>query len=301
MYLKEAFRLTTKTLAGEHPVSLNEPRVATRRGLPLIIPGQLRLRIEARQPNIIKLTLTLLSSYRMMPASPKLKLETITDLFKGRYETSPEIVSQVGNLKRFIPPKYRRECTETIKFSSLSGINQIPTASELLPITSSGPNCKIACLSYMQDALALQSNKEVYEAFLTVSRYFGESIGKMLEQDLSKMAWGFHLQKTLFHFQGSRLGRLALKHEAAGKVRVFAIVDGWTQSLLRPLHNFLFEILKNIEQDGTFDQRRPLDLLIQRNLPFLGSYDLSAATDRLPVKLQAQILSAMITPEFGEA
>jgi hypothetical protein len=153
----------------------------------------------------------------------------------------------------------------------------------------------------MQDALALQSNKEVYEAFLTVSRYFGESIGKMLEQDLSKMAWGFHLQKTLFHFQGSRLGRLALKHEAAGKVRVFAIVDGWTQSLLRPLHNFLFEILKNIEQDGTFDQRRPLDLLIQRNLPFLGSYDLSAATDRLPVKLQAQILSAMITPEFGEA
>jgi hypothetical protein len=188
MYLKEAFRLTTKTLAGEHPVSLHEPRVATRRGLPLIIPGQLRLRIEARQPSIIKLTLTLLSSYRMMPASPKLKLETITDPFKGRYETSPEIVSQVGNLKGFIPPKYRGDCAQTIKFSSLSGINQIPTASELLPITSSGPNCKIACLSYMQDALALQSNKEVYDAFLTVSRYFGENIGKMLEQDLSKMS-----------------------------------------------------------------------------------------------------------------
>jgi hypothetical protein len=49
-YLKEAFRLTTKTLAGEHPRSSYEPRVATRRGLPLIIPGSLRLKIEGKDP-----------------------------------------------------------------------------------------------------------------------------------------------------------------------------------------------------------------------------------------------------------
>jgi len=35
----------------------------------------------------------------------------------------------------------------------------------------------------------------------------------------------------------SRIGQLSLKEEAAGKVRVFAMVDIWTQSLLKPLHS----------------------------------------------------------------
>jgi len=50
------------------------------------------------------------------------------------------------------------------------------------------------------------------------------------------------------------LGRLALKDEPAGKVRVFAMVDIWTQSLLKPLHDFLFDFLKGLPNDGTFDQ-----------------------------------------------
>jgi hypothetical protein len=40
------------------------------------------------------------------------------------------------------------------------------------------------------------------------------------------------------------LGRLCLKEEAAGKLRVFAIVDFWTQTLLQPLHAFVFQVLK---------------------------------------------------------
>jgi len=35
----------------------------------------------------------------------------------------------------------------------------------------------------------------------------------------------------------SRIGQLSLKEEAAGKVRVFAMVDIWTQSVLKPLHS----------------------------------------------------------------
>lgn len=33
------------------------------------------------------------------------------------------------------------------------------------------------------------------------------------------------------------IGKLSTKEEAAGKVRVFAMVDIWTQILLSPLHN----------------------------------------------------------------
>lgn len=52
------------------------------------------------------------------------------------------------------------------------------------------------------------------------------------------------------------LGRLGFKEEAAGKLRVFAYVDPFTQWLLRPLHDALFEVLDVIPQDGTTDQLR---------------------------------------------
>jgi hypothetical protein len=91
-----------------------------------------------------------------------------------------------------------------------------------------------------------------------------------------------------------------MKQEAAGKVRIFAIVDGWTQSILKPLHNFLFDILKNIPQDGTFDQYAPMKLLVSKQLPFLGSYDLSAATDRLPIALQADILRSLFGDQLAD-
>jgi hypothetical protein len=81
----------TKTLAGEQPRSLPEIRVAMRRGLPLIIPGSLRLEIEARNKGIIKLVLTLLAIFRVIPCFPKLKLATITDPFKGVNSDLPEL------------------------------------------------------------------------------------------------------------------------------------------------------------------------------------------------------------------
>jgi hypothetical protein len=91
-YLKESHRLVSKALAGEPTRSSNEPRVASRRGLPLIIPGQLRLLIEGgSHPSMVKAILTLLTCYRVMPAAPKLKLGTITDPFSGISKSLPEI------------------------------------------------------------------------------------------------------------------------------------------------------------------------------------------------------------------
>jgi len=34
-----------------------------------------------------------------------------------------------------------------------------------------------------------------------------------------------------------KIGQLSIKEEAAGKVRVFAMVDSLTQSVLKPLHD----------------------------------------------------------------
>jgi hypothetical protein len=110
------------------------------------------------------------------------------------------------------------------------------------------------------------------------------------------------------------LGKLGTKIEAAGKVRVFAMVDPFTQWILRPLHDAIFSLLRFVPQDGTHNQVKPLVRLLERRarlvrenrppgerspgrnkvLPkktwALFSYDLTAATDRLPVAFQEEIL-----------
>lgn len=96
-------------------------------------------------------------------------------------------------------------------------------------------------------------------------------------------------------FTGHSLGSLGKKVEAAGKIRVFAMVDPWTQWLLKPLHDALMSLLGQITQDGTFDQLSPVKRLLRRQVyPGLFSYDLSAATDRLPLSLQVELLSPIL-------
>jgi hypothetical protein len=56
------------------------------------------------------------------------------------------------------------------------------------------------------------------------------------------------------------LGRLHTIDEPAGKVRVVAICDYWTQAALKPVHDFLFKILRRLhENDATFDQEGVVD------------------------------------------
>jgi hypothetical protein len=100
------------------------------------------------------------------------------------------------------------------------------------------------------------------------------------------------------------LGKLGFKSEPAGKVRVFAMVDPWTQWLMDRLHRAIFELLRNIPQDGTFDQLAPINRLNEwkkveeqhaRRPISLYSFDLSSATDRIPIVLQKILLSPFLT------
>jgi hypothetical protein len=95
------------------------------------------------------------------------------------------------------------------------------------------------------------------------------------------------------------LGRLGLKNEPNGKVRVFAMVDWWTQSFMAPLHKWLFSLLKTIKEDATFNQDRAVrqftELAKARGLKEIYSFDLSAATDRLPILIQIKLLGSFIS------
>jgi len=134
---------------------------------------------------------------------------------------------------------------------------------------------------------------------MVIRRYLSERIGGQLIQLVnvsSKYVENYNIpkpEKTL------NIGKLGLLAEAAGKVRVFAMVDCFTQWALKPLHKWLFSVLRrHPDIDGTFNQMHPLS-----RVPFDGtslfSFDLSAATDRLPVSLQEKILSVCFGKEFS--
>lgn len=95
------------------------------------------------------------------------------------------------------------------------------------------------------------------------------------------------------------LGRLGVVYDQAGKARVIALCNYWIQLGLYPIHKDVFSFLKTLETDGTFDQHKPLDNIINNikkgsiaNQNF-SCFDLSAATDRLPIELQVAILNSL--------
>lgn len=90
------------------------------------------------------------------------------------------------------------------------------------------------------------------------------------------------------------LGRLGLKWEPAGKVRLFAMLDSWSQRILYPLHEWVMDVLRQIPQDGTFAQLRPLRYLKGNQF---WSLDLKSATDRFPIMAQEAVLVSL----FGES
>jgi len=88
-------------------------------------------------------------------------------------------------------------------------------------------------------------------------------------------------------------GRLATFDEGGGKVRIVAIMDSWSQWLLKPLHDGIYDLFTEIPMDGTHDQTKPLHSLmdyIRVSGAPAYSFDLTAATDRIPVWLQAEVL-----------
>jgi len=65
----------------------------------------------------------------------------------------------------------------------------------------------------------------------------------------------------------------------------------------------LFRILKQIPNDGTHSHSEAFERAVQKAIKYNCSYgyDLSAATDRLPISIQVQILGSLIGEEAAAA
>jgi len=101
------------------------------------------------------------------------------------------------------------------------------------------------------------------------------------------------LKQSVINRDKKRLRYLATFPDGLGKFRVVAIADWLTQQSLVVFHNILMKQLKSIKTDYTFDQDKSISTIKKWTIEGkrLYRYDLSAATDRLPVVLQALVLN----------
>lgn len=93
--------------------------------------------------------------------------------------------------------------------------------------------------------------------------------------------------------------RLAYFPDREDKVRVVAILDYFTQSVLKRLHSWENRLLKKIPQDMTFSQgsfKDDLDFLNMDDV-FISA-DLSAATDRFPIDIIKEVLKGRFPDHY---
>jgi hypothetical protein len=290
MYLKESQRCLLKYLAGD---VLQTSTVKLRKGLPLLLPGAIRKGIMGGSIVAIRVALTLLGFVRVIHHQGPIKFHTVTTPTDWR-EPSPR------RLKRMIDDIY--------DILGDLGVGQYRIREGVLPLHRSnrmGPNGHSVFASHW-DALALRESG-LWQTFVVLAEALGSSplIRKVnilsqlteswLESRLS-LTWSLPERHPV-------LGRFGVKDEYCGKKRLFAISDYWTQSVCKPLHDFLMGALKRIPMDGSWDQSRAADLVRQATSrgTKLYSFDLSAATDRFPVRFTELVLGPLIGPDAASA
>lgn len=275
-------------------------RVRLTNGLPSILPLYARSAIRAGNLSYIRLWTTILNSYKG---------------FKGLWDL-PEIgtITQphpVFDIER--TPYYSEFLSFIMKFwdmLELQGANLHPDLSikNLFWTSKAGPNHPHAVLGSALDALAwskastnliiewfkLTSQKDIMLEFRKISKMV------VLEQSFyPALKPTFNKNGTIKKWVRADLSELILSrlhalYEPAGKVRIVAIVDYWTNAVLKPVHDWMFSILRLIPTDATFDQEGALRRFASKGYKTIYSLDLKAATDTIPMHLYIKLLEPVL-------
>jgi hypothetical protein len=123
--------------------------------------------------------------------------------------------------------------------------------------------------------------------------------GPKLEMYISGLSKVKDFLSSLLPSQGQTLRKLTWFPDKELKVRVIAIGDYWSQVALKPLHHYLFRLLKKIPQDCTFDQSSFQDKV--SGWTEFYSIDLSNATDRFPIQTIYDVLVGHLPEEYCQS
>ena len=311
----------------------------TRRGIPRWIPRMHRIRLLGGDRACIRFYLGLLTLYRVLDFKGKLSLDTITAPGKqidSQLLTSFELFAKSKLLSwwqkyEVEPVRPDREREDSEFWGQSKDTPWYLRTQRLYPklapkykwIFTSGPNSKYTKMlsvgSLWIDLLALITRPRILEVMdlmrglvgclpLSEIPFYEDAVSALRDWDKSRFKYASTTasKETRNSLEGDNpqfdLGALSVVEEP-GKKRIVAMVDIWTQWLLYPLHRTLFAYLRKTPTDGTFDQTKPVERLLaeakQMGRSHFWSFDLSAATDRLPVALQVFVLAAFVCDKYA--
>jgi hypothetical protein len=153
-----------------------------------------------------------------------------------------------------------------------------------------GPNGP-ALVTLVRDFMSLPENAK--KAMLVLG---GPKFGKALKSLELVLPW---IEESEIPTGSGRIRKVSNFGDSEGKTRIIAVLDYFSQASLRPIHSWLFRILKRIPQDFTFNQGGFKKYI--NNWEDLYSCDLTAATDRFPIKIISQVLLGVFPQEFVSA
>lgn len=305
LYLKQCHALVV-AFVNSSPVKPD--RVRMRYCLPAIIPHRLRVEIRefTKTPTfynrtVLRLVLSALSLFRVMNFKANPNFGTITSPFEGVSPTlaEGEILSALERLPKV---KTLNKVRSTLPVSESAGPNG-PKATwwspiDLIAIVKFGKLIPLLRLLWIEGRvriilwiflMCLVTFPILVLVCLMSFRFWRYIIGRSASNAF-RTGWNSM-------WRDLALGRLvALDKDGAGKRRIIAITDWWTQSAFKPIHDALFKALATLPQDGTHAQWKPVEEWVIPRIRLVNtsfSFDLTAATDRLPLAFQTQVMAAL--------
>lgn len=265
------------------PVTSSNIISLSKSGIPKVLP--LKKQIINRDKASIRAILTMINIVRWIQWWPKPDYENIT-----KYPTFD--IDQFSYVSSYIDNYLSNNKDIKLKHFKWRGYHK----SE-----SSGPNGS-AYISASIERYILPS-----EMIHHMKVFGGDAFAKVIEATSSNNPlWTIWVNMIMFRVNRTKFSLRKISHikSPEGKLRPIAIFDYWTQTVLKPFHDSIFETLKGITQDCTYNQdistwikdRYQMKNQIYKNREWY-CFDLSAATDRFPIELQFNILKRYIGEE----
>jgi hypothetical protein len=144
--------------------------------------------------------------------------------------------------------------------------------------------------SWIEDLLAINSYEQL-ASVIKLERQFG-STNPMTH--LIKVCWSL----PVIRFEKLKIFRTFAFPDKGPKVRTVTCGNYFVQRVLLPVHNWLMQVLKEIPEDGTHRQSNAAKLVKSWTSKGLQPYcfDMTSATDRMPVNLQFMVFYLLKQP-----
>jgi hypothetical protein len=343
-YLKECVRVVQHYAAGV-PLRACEGSVMVglSGGLPTLLPTRLRGWVRSGHTICTVCALSILGVYRGFVTPGVLKIESIVGPFTGKVEDWQDFSSFLPKFFAMLPrritlgrpsfavlstsvgPNGGRASISALKDAAVLKYCETDNLTHLLSFVRHAYGTRwywafrlvIGWLAFVYSVCALQFPFELVSTHKGIDRQDPDSVIAptvgQLRRFLNRIRYYLRILLGM-RLRVSKLGltaRLSRLHEAAGKIRIVAIVDFWTQMALKPLHRAIFAVLREIPNDGTFGQEACVDMLRRKvgegliqargtDSAFTAySYDLSSATDRIPVDIYQFMLTRLFDGSFS--